>query len=43
MMIFNKPLFAMLALVLAILIFALHRENIRRILAGREPRIGAKA
>jgi acyl phosphate:glycerol-3-phosphate acyltransferase len=43
MMMFNKPLFAMLALVLAILIFALHRENIRRILAGSEPRIGAKA
>ena len=43
MMLFGKPLFAMLALLLTILIFATHRENIRRLLAGQEPRIGAKA
>ncbi|HEY6578288.1 MAG TPA: glycerol-3-phosphate 1-O-acyltransferase PlsY [Rhizomicrobium sp.] len=43
LMIYGKPLDAMLALVLAILVFALHRENIRRIASGREPRIGAKA
>jgi glycerol-3-phosphate acyltransferase PlsY len=28
--------------VLAALIVFMHRENIRRLLAGREPRIGAK-
>jgi acyl phosphate:glycerol-3-phosphate acyltransferase len=38
----GTPLYAMLALLLAILIFATHRENIRRIIAGSEPRIGAK-
>ena len=43
MMLFGRPLYAMLALLLAILIFATHRENIRRLFADREPRIGAKA
>jgi glycerol-3-phosphate acyltransferase PlsY len=43
MMLFGKQLYAMLALLLAIFIFATHRENIRRLLAGQEPRIGAKA
>jgi glycerol-3-phosphate acyltransferase PlsY len=43
MMLFGHALYAMLALLLTILIFATHRENIRRLLAGREPRIGAKA
>src|ERR1700722_18646897 len=43
MMFFGPPPYAMLALLLAILIFATHRENIRRLVAGREPRIGAKA
>jgi glycerol-3-phosphate acyltransferase PlsY len=33
---------AALAFVLAIIIFIMHRENIRRLLAGTEPRIGAK-
>ncbi|HEX4158871.1 MAG TPA: glycerol-3-phosphate 1-O-acyltransferase PlsY [Rhizomicrobium sp.] len=42
MMLFGTPLYAMLALLLAILIFATHRENLRRLFAGREPRIGAK-
>jgi len=40
MMFWGTPLKAMLALLLAILIFATHRENIRRIIAGNEPRIG---
>jgi glycerol-3-phosphate acyltransferase PlsY len=43
MMLFGQPLYAMLALLLTIFIFATHRENIRRLLAGREPRIGARA
>lgn len=43
MMIFSQPLYAMLELLLAILIFAFHRENIRRIATGREPRIGVGA
>jgi glycerol-3-phosphate acyltransferase PlsY len=43
MILFGRPLYALLALLLAILIFAAHRENIRRLIAGREPRIGAKA
>jgi glycerol-3-phosphate acyltransferase PlsY len=32
-----------LALVIAVLVFACHHENIRRLLAGTEPRIGHKA
>lgn len=43
MMIYGTPGGALLALFLAIFIFALHRENIRRIASGREPRIGAGA
>ena len=43
MVLFHLPLFAMLEVVLALLILYMHRENIRRILEGREPRIGAKA
>ena len=31
-----------LALVLAVLIFAMHRDNIRRLLRGEEPRIGSR-
>ncbi len=34
--------YAPLALLLAALIFFMHRENIRRLFAGKEPRIGAK-
>jgi glycerol-3-phosphate acyltransferase PlsY len=32
-----------LALVIAVLVFACHHENIRRLLAGTEPRIGQKS
>jgi glycerol-3-phosphate acyltransferase PlsY len=34
---------ALLALAIAVLIFARHHENIRRLLAGTEPRIGNRA
>lgn len=43
MMMYGAPLQAVLALVLAVFIFALHRENIRRLASGTEPRIGTKA
>lgn len=39
---FHRDSYAGLALVLSILIYAMHRENIRRLLKGEEPRIGAK-
>jgi glycerol-3-phosphate acyltransferase PlsY len=32
-----------LALVIAVLVFARHHANIRRLIAGTEPRIGQKA
>ena len=34
--------YAPLAVVLAVMIFFMHRENIRRLFQGQEPRIGAK-
>jgi glycerol-3-phosphate acyltransferase PlsY len=37
----GNPQYAMLELVLALSILAMHRENIQRILSGREPKIGA--
>ncbi len=37
----SGPLTAALALCIALLVFARHHENIRRLLAGTEPRIGA--
>jgi glycerol-3-phosphate acyltransferase PlsY len=37
-----SPIYAAGAAVLAALIFITHRENIRRLLTGEEPRIGAK-
>lgn len=43
MVLYGTPLQAVLALVLAVLIFAFHRGNIRRLASGTEPRIGAKA
>jgi glycerol-3-phosphate acyltransferase PlsY len=42
LMFFGKPLEAMFAVVLMLLIFVMHRENIARLLSGTEPRIGAK-
>ncbi|HLY06884.1 MAG TPA: glycerol-3-phosphate 1-O-acyltransferase PlsY [Rhizomicrobium sp.] len=42
MMLYGLPLQAMLALILAVFIFVLHSENVRRLAAGTEPRIGAK-
>lgn len=39
---FGESLFAVAALLLAILIFVTHRENIKRLLRGEEPRIGRK-
>lgn len=39
---FRRPLDGVFEIVLAILILITHRENIRRILAGTEPRIRAK-
>ncbi len=38
---FGGPAHALLALVVAILVLARHHANIRRLLAGTEPRIGA--
>jgi len=39
---FGQRDYAPLALVLAVLIFFMHRENICRLLSGQEPRIGSK-
>jgi glycerol-3-phosphate acyltransferase PlsY len=41
MLLFRQPLYATLEIVIALLIIFMHRENIRRILSGQEPRIGA--
>jgi acyl phosphate:glycerol-3-phosphate acyltransferase len=38
----EPPIYALLTLILALMIFVSHRENIARILAGSEPRIGAR-
>jgi glycerol-3-phosphate acyltransferase PlsY len=40
---FGQKDYVPLALVLAVLIFFMHRENIRRLLRGEEPRIGKRA
>ena len=40
---FGNRLYALAALILAILIFVSHRANITRLLRGQEPRIGSKA
>jgi glycerol-3-phosphate acyltransferase PlsY len=42
MIVLNEHLYATLAAILALLIFAMHRKNIARLLKGEEPRIGAK-
>ena len=41
-LIFHRESYAALALLLSVLIYWMHRENIRRLLNGQEPRIGAK-
>ena len=42
-LLFHQAGYAALALVLSVLITFMHRENIRRLLSGEEPRIGAKS
>jgi glycerol-3-phosphate acyltransferase PlsY len=39
----HQELYALLALILSALIYFMHRDNIRRLLRGTEPRIGAKS
>ncbi len=39
---FSGPLTALLAIILGVLMFIMHRANIARLLSGTEPRIGAK-
>ena len=41
-LLFHKESYAALALLLSVLITFMHRDNIRRLLNGEEPRIGAK-
>jgi glycerol-3-phosphate acyltransferase PlsY len=43
MLLFGRPSEALFALVLAVLVFVSHRQNIRRLLRGEEPRIGSKS
>ena len=43
MVLFGHGLYAVLEVILAVLVFVMHRENIQRLLSGTEPRIGAKA
>ena len=43
MLIFGRWHEAVLAFFLAVLVFVVHSENIRRLLRGEEPRIGAKS
>jgi len=42
-LLFHQQGYAALALALSVLITFMHRENIRRLLSGEEPRIGAKS
>ena len=42
-LLFHQEGYAVLALLVSVLIIVLHRENIRRLLRGEEPRIGAKS
>ncbi len=41
MWVFEQPLYVTLSLILALLIFWSHRENIQRLASGSEPKIGA--
>jgi acyl phosphate:glycerol-3-phosphate acyltransferase len=38
----HQELYALMALILSVLITCMHRDNIRRLIRGQEPRIGAK-
>ncbi len=42
-LLFHQDIYAGLALALSLLIYWMHRENIRRLLQGTEPRIGKKS
>jgi glycerol-3-phosphate acyltransferase PlsY len=42
-LLFHRDSYAALALLLSLLIYFMHRDNIRRLLRGEEPRIGAKS
>jgi len=42
-LLFHRENYAALALLLSALIYYMHRDNIRRLLCGEEPRIGAGA
>ena len=42
-LLFHRESYAALALPLSVLIYWMHRDNIRRLLNGEEPRIGAKS
>jgi len=42
-LLFHKESYAALTLLLSALIYVMHRDNIRRLLRGTEPRIGAKS
>ena len=42
-LLFHRESYAALALLLSLLITYMHRDNIRRLLRGEEPRIGAKS
>ena len=39
----HQESYALLALILSVLIYVMHRDNIRRLVRGEEPRIGAKS
>jgi glycerol-3-phosphate acyltransferase PlsY len=42
-LLFHRENYAALALLLSLLIYFMHRDNIRRLMRGEEPRIGAKS
>ncbi len=41
-LLFHRDAYATLALILSLLIYYMHRDNIRRLIRGEEPRIGSK-
>ncbi len=42
MFLFGPKVFVIVTAIIAVLVLVMHRENIRRLIAGTEPRIGAK-